>query len=82
MILMPLRKIRKSLGVTNSKILIHNCRQTAELNLSQASVCSTRKANNRTEEHLDNTRNIFLLLAFQRETQKPLERWQSVSEFA
>jgi hypothetical protein len=82
MILMPLRKIWKSLGVTNSKIQIHNCRQTAGLNLSQPSVCSTRKANNRMEEHLDNTRNILLLLDLKRETRKPLERWQSVSEFA
>lgn len=54
---MPLRKIRKSLGIENCKTQIHNCRQISMLNLSQPSVCSTRKENNRMEEHLENTRN-------------------------
>lgn len=82
MILMPLRKIWKSLGIGDCKTQIHNCRQIAGLNLSQPSVCSAGKGNNRMEEHLENTRNIYCWLDLKRETWKPLERWQSVSEFA
>lgn len=82
MILMPLRKRWKSLGIEYCKTQIHNCRQISGLNLSQPSVCSTRKENNRMEEHLENTRNIYFWLDLKRETWEPLERRQSVFEFA
>lgn len=82
MILMPLRKIRKSLGIENCKTQFHNCRQISALSVSQPSVCSTRKENNRMEERLENTRNTYFWLDLKKETWKPLEEWQSIFEFA